>query len=328
MKLIAIEEHFLTTTVRKGWKDFAEADPWHTLELGETDILLDEVGTERLSRMDETGVDIQVLSLTTPGVHNLKEQSGEISRQTNDWLAGIIASNPERFQGFATLPTPLPKLAAPELERAVNNLGFKGAMLCGRTGEKNLDHKAYWPLFECASLLRVPLFIHPQVPQQAVRDAYYNGFSPHVDLAFSSYSLGWHYEAGIQFMRMILAGVFDEFPELQIILGHWGEVVLFYTERFGSLNRAAKLKRPIIEYMKHNLYVTPSGMFSNEYMRRSIDIVGADRILFSTDYPYQYRPGGDAKKFIENAPLSEVDKIKFAHSNWDRLTVRAELSLA
>ncbi|MGP8215365.1 MAG: amidohydrolase family protein [Bacteroidia bacterium] len=320
MKLIAIEEHFLTSEIRKYWKDFADVDPIHTLDFGHTDVLLDEVGTERLRLMDETGVDVQVLSLTTPGVHNLKEHSVELSKQTNDWLATIIASKPERFQGFATLPTPVPKLAAPELERAVNKLGFKGAMLCGRTSAKNLDHKDYWPIFECASALHVPLFIHPQIPQQSVRDTYYSGFNEQVDFVFSTFGLGWHYEAGIQFMRMMLAGVFDEFPELQVILGHWGEVVLFYTERYGSLNRMAKLKRPIVEYMKQNLYVTPSGMYSNEYMRRSIDIIGADRILFSTDYPYQYRPGTEAKKFMEQSPLNEVDKVKFAHSNWERLT--------
>ena len=136
MKLIAIEEHFLTSEIRKYWKEFADVDPIHTLDFGHTDVLLDEVGTERLSRMDETGVDVQVLSLTTPGVHNLKENSAELSKQTNDWLATIIASKPERYQGFATLPTPVPKLAAPELERAATKLGFKGAMLCGRTREK------------------------------------------------------------------------------------------------------------------------------------------------------------------------------------------------
>ena len=248
MKLIAIEEHFLTSEIRKVWKEFADDDPIHTLDFGQTDILLDEIGKERLSHMDETGVDVQVLSLTTPGVHNLKEQSGELSKHTNDWLATIIASNPLRFQGFATLPTPLPNLAAPELERAVSKLGFKGAMLCGRTREKNLDHKDYWPIFECAAALKVPLFIHPQIPQKPVINSYYSGFSEQVDLAFSTFGLGWHYEAGIQFMRMILAGVFDEFPELQIILGHWGEVVLFYTERFGSLSRVAKLKHPVVEY--------------------------------------------------------------------------------
>lgn len=320
MKLIAIEEHFLTPEVRKAWKNFPDADPTHTMELGEIDTLLDETGAERLRRMDETGVDVQVLSLTTPGVHNLKEQSATIARNTNDMLAAVIATQPERFEGFATLATPVPKEAAPELERAVKQLGFKGAMLCGRTGEKNLDHSDYWPIFECAEALQVPLFIHPQIPQQSVINAYYSGFNKQVDMAFSSYGLGWHYEAGIQFMRLVLAGVFDRFPNLQIILGHWGEVILFYTERLAALNRGSRLKRNVIDYLRNNLYVTASGMYSNEYMRRAVDIVGTDRILFSTDYPYQYRPGGDAKRFMEQVLLSDADKVKFAHTNWERLT--------
>lgn len=139
-------------------------------------------------------------------------------------------------------------------------------------------------------------------------------------MAFSSYGLGWHYEAGIQFMRLVLAGVFDRFPNLQIILGHWGEVILFYTERLAALNRGSRLKRNVIDYLRNNLYVTASGMYSNEYMRRAVDIVGTDRILFSTDYPYQYRPGGDAKRFMEQVLLSDADKVKFAHANWERLT--------
>ena len=109
-------------------------------------------------------------------------------------------------------------------------------MLCGRTGDKNLDHQDFWPIFEAAAALGVPIFIHPQIPQRAVREVYYSGFGDQVDLAFSTFELGWHYEAGIQFVRLALAGVFDRFPELQIILGHWGEVVLFYLERLSALN--------------------------------------------------------------------------------------------
>lgn len=213
-----------------------------------------------------------------------------------------------------------PKEAARELDRAVRHLEMKGAMLCGRTREKNLDHKDYWELFECAERNGVPLFIHPQIPQKAVRDVYYSGFDELTDLAFSTFGLGWHYEAGIQFIRLVLAGVFDRFPKLQIILGHWGEVILFYTERLASLNRAAKINKPFIDYVRQNLYVTASGMYSHSYLKRSIEIIGIDRILFSADYPYQYRQGRDARNFLEAIELSEEDKEKFAFSNWERLT--------
>jgi len=168
--------------------------------------------------------------------------------------------------------------------------------------------------------LRVPLFIHPQIPQRAVQDAYYSGFGSQVDIAFATFGLGWHYESGIQFLRLVLAGVFDRFPNLQVILGHWGEVILFYTERLNTLDRVAKLQRPIIDYMRRNLYVTSSGMFSQFYLQRSIEIVGVDRILFSTDYPYQYRPGGGPQRFLDEAALSPDEKDRIAHINWERLS--------
>ncbi len=320
MKLIAIEEHFLTSVVSEAWEKDPDADPSHNLNLGEVEHRLADLGSTRLQLMDETGIDVQVLSLTSPSLHNLGPESVGLARQINNLIAEVVNKKPDRFQGFAALPMPVPQEAAAELERAVKVLGLKGAMLCGRTREKNLDHKDFWPLFERAEMLGVPLFIHPQIPQKAVRDVYYSGFDEATDLAFSTYGIGWHYEAGMQFVRLVLAKVFDHFPKLQIILGHWGEVILFYTERLASLSKAAGLKKPFIEYVRRNLYVTASGMYSPAYLQRTIEIIGVDRILFSSDYPYQYRPGRDARNFLDAAALSNEDKEKFAFANWERLT--------
>lgn len=320
MKLIAIEEHFLTDEIRNEWNRNSGDDPTKDLNVGETENRLDDVGSTRLGLMDETGIDIQVLSLNTPGLHNLGNASVSLARKTNDFVAETVKNKPDRFQGFAALPTPVPEETPRELERSVKELGLKGAMLCGRTGDKNLDHKDFWPLFECAEELGVPLFIHPQIPQKAVRDIYYSGFDNQLDLAFSTFGLGWHYEAGIQFVRMVLAKVFDHFPNLQIILGHWGEVILFYLERLASLHRMAQLNKPFIDYIRQNLYVTASGMYSHSYLKCSIEIIGTDRILFSSDYPYQYHPGREARNFLEDVELSKDDKEKFAFANWERLT--------
>jgi uncharacterized protein len=283
-------------------------------------VRLDDLGEQRLALMDESGVDVQVLSVTTPALHNLEpEESVTLARRTNDLVAATIAKYRTRFQGFATLPTAAPKEAAAELERAVTRLGLVGTMLCGRTREKNLDHPDFLPLLQTATRLGVPLFVHPQIPQRAVREVYYSGFSDLIDTAFATFALGWHYEAGIQFVRLILAGVFDKYPDLQIILGHWGEVVLFYLERLKVLGRVAHLQRPIADYIRQNLYVTPSGMWSQPYLQRTLELVGPERILFSTDYPYQYRPGGPGRSFIEEAVLSPEQKELFAHGNWERL---------
>jgi uncharacterized protein len=271
--------------------------------------------------MDEAAVDVQVLSLTTPGLHNLAPaRAVELARRVNDQIAEAVARFPERFQGFATLPTPAPDEAARELERAVRNLGLKGAIRCGRTRERNLDHLDFRPLLEKAAALGVPLFIHPQIPQRAVSNALYAGISPEVDVALSAYGLGWHYEAGIQFVRLVASGTFDRLPGLQIVLGHWGEVVLFYLERLAVLDRTAGLRRRIAEVAQENLYVAASGMFSETYLRRCVEIVGVDRVLFSTDYPYQHRPGREARGFLEQAPLDTADRARFAHGNWERLT--------
>ena len=320
MKLVAIEEHFLTQAVKDEWHKYSDKDdPTEKLHFGEIEKRLDDIGNLRLQLMDETGIDVQVLSLTSPSLHNLESNSVNLAIETNNYVAGIIKKNPDRFQGFAALPMFAPKEAAKELERSVKNLDLKGAMLCGRTRDKNLDHKDFWELFECAEMLGAPLFIHPQIPQKAVRDVYYSGFDELTDLAFSTFALGWHYEAGIQFVRLVLAKVFDRFPNLQIILGHWGEVILFYTERMASFDRVTKLDKRFIEYIQQNLYVTPSGMFSQNYLQRSIEIIGTDRILFSSDYPYQYRQGREARNFLEAAPLTKTDKEKFAFGNWEKL---------
>jgi len=165
----------------------------------------------------------------------------------------------------------------------------------------------------------VPVLLHPRTPPAAVRSAYYSGFTPEVDAAFGMYGLGWHYDAGIQFIRLVLGGTFDRFPDLQVILGHWGEVVLFYAERLAVMDRVSGLEHPIATYLRRNLYVTASGMFLPVYLARAAATVGTDRLLFSTDYPYQYRPGGDARRFLTECGLDEADKAGFAHGNWLRL---------
>jgi len=325
MKIVAIEEHVLPDEVKRAWTTIPGADDG-TLGLNPGSIgeRLADLGEQRLALMDETGVDVQVLSLTTPGLNNLGHHGVDLARRVNDLLAETVAAKPDRFQALAVLPSAIPDAAARELRRCIEDLGFKGALLYGRVGEKNLDHAVFEPTFACADELGVPLLIHPQIPQTRVREALYAGFGDPVDLALSTFGLGWHYEAGIQFVRILLAGVFDRYPGLQVILGHWGELVIFYLERLTMLDRVSSLRRPFADYVRSNLYLTASGMFSPGYLQQAIAAVGPDRILFSTDYPYQYRPGGDARRFLESLVLDESEKAKFAHQNWDRLCSRRQ----
>lgn len=320
MKLIGIEEHFLTEDVCEAWKasGLEAKDPSIAFNSGIIKRRLFDLADERIALMDETGLDVQVLSLTSPALQGLGPESLDMAQRINDSIAEVVARYPDRFQALATLPVSMPDEAAIELERCINTLGFKGTMLCSG-GAEHLDSPAYFPVLSCAETLNVPVLIHPGTPDEAVRNAYYSGFSPEVNTAFATYGLGWHYDAGIQFIRLVLSGTFDRLPGLQMILGHWGELVLFYAERLAAMSRVANLKLPIASYLRENLYVTASGMFLPHFLDRAVAIVGSERILFSTDYPFQYRSGNDARQFLEKCNLDENEKAAFAHGNWMRL---------
>lgn len=323
MKIIGLEEHFVTRDVLAAWRAL---DPqWQdaamgAYEKGEPARRLPEFGGDRFSAMDDVGVDVQVLSLTAPGLHNLAPaDAAALQVAANDLLAEQVRARLDRFQGLATLATPSPADAARELERAVTNLGLNGGMVFGRVRDRNLDHPDFWPIFEAAAALRAPLYLHPQSPLPAVRAAYYNGLDATVETAFATFGIGWYYETGVQLLRLILSGVFDRFPELQIIIGHWGEVVLFYLEDVEALGKAAKLKRPLIDYVRSNVFVTPSGSFQPRYLRWTIELIGVDRILFSTDYPFLVGRQGSGRAFLEEADLEDADRAMIASGNWERL---------
>ena len=247
------------------------------------------------------------------------DQAAGLAISANDYLADVLSHDPERFQGFATLPTPAPQLAAQELERAVRVLGFKGAMVFGRTGGQNFDHTDYWPIFEAAAALKAPLYIHPQTPQLGVRESYYSGISKEVDSLLALPGIGWHYETGMQIVRLALAGVFERFPDLQIITGHMGEVVLYYLERIDMLSGPAKLPRKVSEYIQNHVYVTPSGLFSQRYLRWAIEVLGTSRIMMSTDYPFIEVPKGAAESFLQETGLTNEECKNIASGNWERI---------
>ena len=325
-RIVALEEHFVVPQVLQAWQSLDSHSPAAAATVpyeGEGGDRLLSFGAGRIADMDKAGVDVQVLSLTTPGVQNLAaDVSVELARLSNDRVAEIVAGRPDRFQGFATLPTPVPSAAARELERAVRELGLQGAMVFGRTGERNFDHPDFWPIFEAASALKAPIYLHPQTPQSGVVEAYYKGYNQLTDFLFARSGIGWHYETGVQIVRMALAGVFDRFPDLQIITGHMGEVVLFYLDRLDTMSLAIKSTRKMSEYFQQHVYVTPSGLFSQRYLRWAIEVLGVNRILMSTDYPFLMPPPGSARTFLDQADVSDEDRAKIASGNWDRLCAR------
>lgn len=325
MKVVALEEHFVVPELLDAWKRLPQDDVDEvSAGFGEDPISrqLRDVGEDRIAAMDDQGVDVQVLSLNSPGVQNLPPADAvSVARQANDALSEMVASQPDRFQGFAAIPTPDPEAAARELERAITTLKFRGALLNGRTGSVNADDIRFDDLYQAAARLRAPLYLHPQTPVRPVRTAYYSGLGEQLDAGFANYGIGWHYETGVQLLRMIFAGVFDRYPDLQVILGHWGEAVLFYLERIAMLEHLGlHLQRPLADYFRTNVWITGSGLMSARYLRWSAEVIGVDRILYATDYPFIPTGGGQARHFLESADLTDTQKTAIGSGAWDQLT--------
>lgn len=314
MKIIAIEEHYSVDAIERAMgRD--RSGPMSALFRK-----LDDLGGERLRDMDAAGITMQVLSLNAPGTQTLDAETAvPLARRANDLLAQAIATYPDRFAGFATLPTTDPHASASELERAVTSLGLKGAMVHGTTRGRFLDDPAFWPIFEAAEHLDVPIYLHPAEPPAAVREAYYAGFSPAVTQSLATSGWGWHIETGLHVLRLILAGVFERFPRLQLIIGHMGEALPFMLARVNArlAPPVTQLPRTIEEYFRAHVYITPSGFFTTPPLLSTLPVIGVDRIIFSVDYPYSTNE--EACSFLDAAPLSLEDKERIAHGNAERL---------
>lgn len=328
-RVIALEEHAWTPELRAALLKLGGDDTvtWSNQEPTSQRLL--DVGEERLARMDAAGVDFQVLSITSPGTQQLPPHLAvPLAHDANDYLADAVQRHPDRFAAFATLPTPDPEAAAEELRRCVSKLKFVGAMLFPRTGPDYLDHARFRPIFEVAAEFNVPLYIHPGVPLQVVRDACYGGFGAATDLMLSTGGWGWHVEAGLAALRLILAGTFDRHPNLQLILGHMGEMLISFCDRADALTKTTKLERSVLDYITENFYATPGGVFSHRMLRQNLDVLGPDRVMFGVDDPYKSTIGQQGKEpfargfcraFIETAPISDEEKSKLAHLNAERL---------
>lgn len=293
--------------------------------MAERQAKLADLGSIRLKDMDAGGIDLQVISHTVLGTVSLPGDEGvRLAREANDQLAAAVAAHPDRFAGFATLPMTDPEAAADELERAVRSLGFKGAMINGTTNGRFLDDPSFLPILEPAVALDVPMYVHPAVPPAAVREAYYTGFDLAVNFSLSTGGWGWHSEAGIHTLRLILAGVFDRLPALQIIIGHMGEIIPFMLARINNvLTPVAKhLQRTVPEYFLQNFHITTSGFFTDPPLLLALQVTGADRIIFSVDYPYSTNEQGRA--FLDSASISPADKEKISHLNAERLLKLAQ----
>jgi len=238
----------------------------------------------------------------------------------NDALAAQIALHPDRYAGFAHLPLTNPEAAADELERCVTRLGFHGCMVNGSTDGKFLDDPMFEPLLARAQALDAPIYVHPGIPPQAVRDAYYGGLKGPLPTIFARAGYGWHAETAVHVIRLALSGVLDKYPKLQIIIGHQGEGLPAMLDRFEETFSGAVpkfLQRHPAQTILEQVHVTTSGFYNLPSFLMLMQIFGADRIMFSVDYPFSSNTV--ARAFLDSLPLSPADRKKIAHGNADKL---------
>jgi len=282
---------------------------------------IQDIGERRLADMDASGIDMQILGITAPGVQIFDAATGSaLARSANDQLAEAIGRHPDRFAGLAAVAPQDPAAAAQELERAVNTLGLRGAIVNSHTHGEYLDDAKYWPIFEAAEALGVPVYIHPTTPPRT-------WIAPFMERGLDGAIFGFAVETGLHVLRLIIAGVFDRFPRLRVVVGHLGEAIPYWLFRIdfmhapmAAANRypgVKPLKRKPSEYFRDNIYVTTSGMAWEPVILFAQQVLGVDRVLYAMDYPYQYVP--EEVQVTDNLPISDEDKKKLYQTNAERV---------
>ncbi|MFM8624514.1 MAG: amidohydrolase family protein [Betaproteobacteria bacterium] len=299
----------------KGLMGFYMSSPseraWHIMRCLQD---LDEV---RLAHMDEAGIDHQVLALTAPGVQIMDADTAvSFARFANDFLADAISRHPKRFSGMLTLPVQDPRAAALEIDRGVRQLGIRAAVINSHTHGQYLSDPKFWDIFAAAEQHGVPIYLHPNsLPR--------NMIEPFQECGLDGAIYGFGVETGLHALRIITAGVFDRFPRLQMIIGHMGEALPFWSYRLDYMHQATVrskryesikplLKKPS-DYLRENFHITNSGVAWEPAIKFTQSIVGVDRVLYAMDYPYQYAV--EEVGLLERMDMSAEDKKKFFQTN-------------
>jgi 2,3-dihydroxybenzoate decarboxylase len=277
---------------------------------------LADIGERRIADMDATGIDLQILSLTSPGVQVFDAATAvSLAASTNDQVAEAVRKYPTRFAALAAVAPQDPKAAAREAERAVRTLGLKGIIINSHTRGEFLDDPKFWDIFEAAEALKVPLYIHPQAPPPAMS-------APYVERGLEGALWGFGAETGLHLLAILRSGACDRFPGLRIVVGHAGEALPFWLYRLDYMNRTARpairtgtgrLERTLSEYMRENVYVTTSGMAWAPVITFVQSVLGMDRVLYAMDYPYQFEPSEVTA--TDSLPIADADKKKLFQTN-------------
>jgi 5-carboxyvanillate decarboxylase len=278
---------------------------------------IQDLGAQRIADMDATGIARQLVFLTAPGVQVFDAATAvSMSRELNDRLSQEIKKHPQRYAALAAIAPQDPKKAASELERSVKTLGMKGAVINSHTQGEYLDDPKYWEIFEAAEALDVPLYLHPNTPPPAM-------IGPFLPRGLDGAIYGFAVETGLHLLRIVVAGVFDRYPGLRIVVGHLGEGLPFWLFRLDFMHRnmvnasrypgVRPLKKKPSDYLKENVWVTTSGMQWAPAILFSQQVLGVDRVLYAMDYPYQFVP--EEVKVTDELAISEEDKRKLYQIN-------------
>lgn len=282
---------------------------------------LQDIGDQRIRDMDSTGIAMQLLSLTNPGVQLFDAAEGPaMAVSFNDQLADAIRKHPDRFSGLAVIAPQNPRTASKELDRAVRKLGLKGAIINSNTHGEYLDDPKFWDIFAAAESLDVPIYLHPSTPSARM-------YAPFAEWGLEGAIYGFAVETSLHLLRIVLSGVFDRFPKLRLVVGHLGEGLPYWFFRIDFFHRSnvassrypnvkALKKRPS-DYLRENVWVTTSGMAWEPPILYCQKVLGVDRVLYAMDYPYQFVP--EEVKITDNLPISAADKKKLYQTNAERV---------
>ena len=327
---ITVEEAFVTAEIAAAWKPVlqgSDCEPGFKAMgnsiLAETppnaalhNRLLD-IGQGRIDHMDQVGVDMQILSLTSPGVQVFDpDLATSLARDSNDALAAAVQAFPKRLAGLGAVAPQNPEAAANEIGR-FKSLGLCGVIINSHTFGDYLDLPKFAPLLAALEAQQLPLYLHPREPSSAM-------IGPYLD--YGLYFAGWGFaaETSLHAMRLIMSGAFERFPKLKIILGHMGEGIPFWLQRIDNryllqvkMGAVEKLPRLPSEYFLSNFYITTAGVTSMPALRLSIEMLGPERIMFAADYPYE--DDAEALDFLKSATLSEEERQLIAYENAERI---------
>jgi 5-carboxyvanillate decarboxylase len=325
---IATEEAFIPPELHKMYRDLVASggvdDPGFNSLIGyylgspserarNVSERLQDLGARRMADMDAAGIDMQIVSLTSPGVQVLKpDVAVEMARLANDQLAEAVRRHPTRYAGLIAVAPQNPAEAAKEIERGAKRLGLKGVIINSHTQGEYLDDPKFWPIFEAAEALGMPVYLHPNTPSPKM-------IAPFLESGLDGAMYGFAVETGLHALRIITQGVFDRFPKLTLILGHLGEALPFWLFRLDYMHRGTvmskrydfmkPLQKKVSDYLRENVYYTTSGMAWEPAISFTQSVIGMDRVMYAMDYPYQYVL--DEVRTQDSLPISGADKKKF-----------------